>query len=64
MRRADPKTKAKDNFMALHFAAMGGAAGVCEALIRAGASINTMTDKTPRTALMLASAKVRVRCWG
>ncbi len=33
---------------------------MCETLIRAGVSINTMTDKTPRSALMMASAQVRL----
>ncbi len=33
---------------------------MCDALIRSGAAINAMTDKTPRSALMMASAKVRL----
>ncbi len=33
---------------------------MCEALIRAGTSISAMTDKSPRSALMMASAQVRL----
>jgi ankyrin repeat protein len=41
---ADPRAARNNNFTPLHAAAMNGHAAICEALIRAGASVNVQTQ--------------------